>query len=302
MGQEESRFFGKPTDLRTGSPGDAVQGLEARMCVHSDVAREKYFSRLGKGLDGIKDEVKELAELVSSGELEKVPSQEGMEILEILDYVCNQKTGTLKKEYPNGTLDKDRDGLLPSHFASHRNAQEAHLEEAEVIAARLYTTFLFKYMNWPLRDEQRFHQGLPCPLPVTTYHAEKAIKKLRSLHVDEKKEVVLWRGMQSSQVTKEFMEQGGTELAFMSTTRDLGVAVRYSLSKHSLLFKIVAADFMATGADVQWLSAFPGEAEVLYPPLTYLKPTGRTDFIKVARDDGHFEICFEVVELKPTMG
>ena len=29
------------------------------------------------------------------------------------------------------------------------------------------------------------------------------------------------------------------------------------------------------GADVQWLSAFPGEAEILYPPLTYLKPTGR---------------------------
>ena len=30
------------------------------------------------------------------------------------------------------------------------------------------------------------------------------------------------------------------------------------------------------GADVQWLSAFPGEAEILYPPLTYLQPTGRS--------------------------
>ena len=30
---------------------------------------------------------------------------------------------------------------------------------------------------------------------------------------------------------------------------------------------------MSMGADVQWLSAFPDEAEFLYPPLTYLKPT-----------------------------
>ena len=32
--------------------------------------------------------------------------------------------------------------------------------------------------------------------------------------------------------------QGGTELAFMSTTKDLGVAIRYSLCAHSLIFKV----------------------------------------------------------------
>ena len=68
----------------------------------------------------------------------------------------------------------------------------------------------------------------------------------------------------------------GVELAFMSTTNDLKVAVRYCLSPHSLLFKIVASDFMSMGADVCWLSAFPDEEEMLYPPLTYLKPTGRS--------------------------
>ena len=31
---------------------------------------------------------------------------------------------------------------------------------------------------------------------------------------------------------------------------------------------------MQYGADLQWLSAFPSEAEVLYPPLSYLQPTG----------------------------
>ena len=32
---------------------------------------------------------------------------------------------------------------------------------------------------------------------------------------------------------------------------------------------------MERGADIAFLSAFPGEAEALFPPLTYLKPTGR---------------------------
>jgi len=76
--------------------------------------------------------------------------------------------------------------------------------------------------------------------------------------------------------------------------------VQYSLSGNSLLFKILAKDFMVIGADVQWLSAFPEEAEVLYPPLTYLGTTGRTEKIVVKR--GADELCFTVVEVEPTMG
>ena len=84
----------------------------------------------------------------------------------------------------------------------------------------------------------------------------------------------------------------------MSLTR--ARQVRYSLSGHSLLFKISAPSFMATGADVQWLSAFPGEAEILYPPLTYLCPTGRIEEVSVDRPDG--QSCrFTVVEVVPTL-
>ena len=94
------------------------------------------------------------------------------------------------------------------------------------------------------------------------------------------------------------MRQGGTELAFMSTTTDLRVAVRYALSRHSLLFKIVAPNFMALGAELQWLSAFPGEAEVLFPPLTFLQPTGRTDRVDAADADGN-PVTFTVIEVTP---
>jgi hypothetical protein len=31
---------------------------------------------------------------------------------------------------------------------------------------------------------------------------------------------------------------------------------------------------MSCGADIQWLSMYPEEAEVLFPPLTYLLPVG----------------------------
>jgi hypothetical protein len=80
----------------------------------------------------------------------------------------------------------------------------------------------------------------------------------------------------------------------MSTTTDLEVAVRYSLSQHSLLLKIRTKSFMQRGADLHFLSAFPAESELLYPPLTYLKPTGR-----IVRDVLAARCKFTVVEVEP---
>ena len=34
-------------------------------------------------------------------------------------------------------------------------------------------------------------------------------------------------------------------------------------------------------ADLQWLSAFPNEAEILFPPLTYMQPNGKTQVIAI---------------------
>jgi hypothetical protein len=51
---------------------------------------------------------------------------------------------------------------------------------------------------------------------------------------------------------------------------------------------MVTKSFIERGADISYLSAFPGEAEVLFPPLTYLKPTGRTE--DVATGDASFTI------------
>ena len=108
--------------------------------------------------------------------------------------------------------------------------------------------------------------------------------------------------MRNLKATDNFMEMGGTELGFMSATTQLKLAVRYALNQHKrdqdlLLFKIRVQDFMSAGAELAWLSAFPKEDEVLYPPLTFLKPTGRVDHMDF-RSDGR-QIRITVVEVVP---
>jgi hypothetical protein len=47
------------------------------------------------------------------------------------------------------------------------------------------------------------------------------------------------------------------------------------------------------GADVSWLSAFPIEEEILYPPLTFLQPTGRVETTSIDNT------MFTIVEIQP---
>jgi hypothetical protein len=80
----------------------------------------------------------------------------------------------------------------------------------------------------------------------------------------------------------------------MSTTTDIKTAVQYSLSSESLIFMIVTENALQRGASLSWLSAFPTEEEICFPPLTYLQPTGRTQVVKT---NG---MRFTVVEVKPS--
>ena len=84
----------------------------------------------------------------------------------------------------------------------------------------------------------------------------------------------------------------------MSTTTDLRVAVQYSLgaTNTALLFKLHTKSFMDRGADLSFLSAFPLEREYLYPPLTFLHPTGKTQELRVGA------MSFTVVEVEPHFG
>ena len=50
------------------------------------------------------------------------------------------------------------------------------------------------------------------------------------------------------------------------------LASRYAASSNPLLFRIKVDSPMDMGADIDWLSIYPSEQEVLYPPLSYLQP------------------------------
>ena len=272
--------------MKNGKPVAAVLGLEDRLNVNS----AKFHLLAAKGLEGIREELEELASVSSIDERN--------EILEWMCYVLDEPAS--EKEYYNGRRDKGRKSERLLDFATHENAMATGLTQPEVAALRIYTTHIYKYMNGPLRDDERYCRGEACPLPVTTHFAVQAIRKLRGLKADRIFPITLWRGMRNRAIADNFQGAGGTELAFMSTTSSLEVAVRYSLSRESLLLKFVVPDFLSVGADLQWLSAFPSEAEILFPPLTYLKPSGSTQ--KVTLQHGGEQLRFTFVEVAPILG
>ena len=66
--------------------------------------------------------------------------------------------------------------------------------------------------------------------------------------------------------------RGGVEWGFMSTTTDRRVAVQYSGRDRGrgTVFEI-AAGRVDIGADLSWVSQYPGEREFLFPPLSCLE-------------------------------
>ena len=279
-------YVGDPSDLVTGSPVDAVLGLESRMNVSSQ-RHDEYHDRLRKEVEGIRDEVIKLSK--------NLPNS--LEICAVLRFI-------LDTEGSEHIVDTKMQSAQLSDLLLHHNSKAANLTLAQVAALRLYTTLVYQFMNGPLRDNARYSQGKPCPLAATTCFATEGIKKLRALGVDLQNDRVLWRGMRNLKVTGDFMQMGGTERGFMSATTQLKLAVRYALNQHKqgqeqdlVLFKIRVPDFMSAGAKLAWLSAFPQEDEVLYPPLTFLKPTGRVDHMDFQRDGR--QIRLTVVEVVP---
>jgi hypothetical protein len=65
----------------------------------------------------------------------------------------------------------------------------------------------------------------------------------------------------------------------MSASTSKEIVAGYAQSDQPLIFRIVSDDFMSCGADVSWLSVYPAEKEILYPPLTFLKYDGTTPIL-----------------------
>ena len=78
----------------------------------------------------------------------------------------------------------------------------------------------------------------------------------------------------------------------MSTSTSKSIVANYANSEQPLIFRINSDGFMTRGADISWLSMYPEEAEILYPPLTYLKPVRKT---RIKNSKGY------IIDVKPQL-
>ena len=273
-----------------GRPDQAALGVEHYLCVDDD----ELHQQMARGVQAIRDEV-----AANGTDADK----------ECLDYLLNAEAGSSEKTFQGGLKrDCDEDGnVLPNRrgkrladFVKDPSSKLAKLNEAHVVALRYYTMGPYKTINDGLRDQTRYNQGRRHPLPVTVAFIKEALQRLRAVVGKSKEantEVVLYRGLKGMKVQGNFLQQGkgGTELAPMSTTRSLKVAMQYAASENSLLLRVFTRNFMVRGPEISFLSAFPAEEEFLFPPLTYLEPTGEVQTLRLD------EATYTVIGVKPHM-
>ena len=297
--------------LMTGMPEAAALGLAHLLRVDEF----DLFDKLGYGIKAIEDEFK----------------NHGTEDdLECLHYVLHEAAGTSTRQFANGIRDQGRSGETFQDFVNHEYSQRAKLRAPHVLALRMYTTAAYRSLNNPLRDQNR---TVAHPFAATVFFLTDGIRRLRAIGADDEQEGMkkqeekfkaggsrldpallgkdgftaskdLWRGLRNMSASADFEIHGGSEMAPMSTTPDPAIAIAYGQSSNALLFKITATSFMNRGADISYLSAFPEERELLYTPLTYLRPTGRKETIEIpigAIYDDSPPRTFTILEVEPQM-
>ena len=92
----------------------------------------------------------------------------------------------------------------------------------------------------------------------------------------------VFRGLGGMILPEEFWRvkrdgfRGGIEWGLMSTTTNKRVAMQYSgLDKQRGTVFEISVGRVDMGADLSWLSQYPGEEEILFPPLTCLEVVGQ---------------------------
>jgi len=102
--------------------------------------------------------------------------------------------------------------------------------------------------------------------------AAKALRSINDTRPQANESRPLFRGLSDMAMPDAFLQSGGTELAPMSTTFDLDIAVNYAAGgQRATVMRVHNTDWTMRGADVSFLSCFPGEEESLFPPLTFMK-------------------------------
>mmetsp|Transcript_38330 Transcript_38330/g.120666 ORF Transcript_38330/g.120666 Transcript_38330/m.120666 type:complete len:1644 (-) Transcript_38330:81-5012(-) len=159
--------------------------------------------------------------------------------------------------------------------------QSANLLPEEVLALQLYSGPMFRKYNTVLRKFPETEvKALKSNNYVTTIFCVVSgiIKLSRVSELSESR--LVFRGLKDLSLPQEFFTEdeygvrGGIEFAMMSTTRDKSVALQYVGTGTATVFEIVygAVD---RGASIGFLSQYPDEDEILFPPLSFLEVVGQ---------------------------
>jgi Ran GTPase-activating protein (RanGAP) involved in mRNA processing and transport/GTPase SAR1 family protein len=260
-----AKFNGGSRTMRMGEPVAAASGIWATLGVPEDSDR---FIRIMR--DGVGEITREFEEHGRDDD-DWLPDDSLRSDKRRFDYVATQAAAVFVQANM-ARRDAGNEGMTLNDFHKQPDARKAKLSKAHVLALRLYTSNSYGRVNEALRQGAKPH-----PFAATTYYIHNAITKLRATRADSATTVrTFWRGLDDMAVSDEFMAQGGTEMGCMSTTEDIAVAHQFAKvgqRPNPLLLKVVATSLMDCGADLGWLSMYPEEKEVLFPPLTYLRPT-----------------------------
>ena len=113
---------------------------------------------------------------------------------------------------------------------------------------------------------------------------DEGLDKLRFLKISRHEPSDLWRGLKDIIIPERFLSGGGADIAPMSTSKSLQVALRYAFRGNSAtLFRIRTRSHLERGVDISWLSCFPAEGEYLYRPITSLVPIKDEETKKVKK-------------------
>ena len=155
------------------------------------------------------------------------------------------------------------------------------ITEEEFIGARLYTGPMFQKYNARLRActmnqhmINQYQKLCGSNTYTTTLHAiNSAIVKLGKVSAA----LTVYRGVSDGALPDAFWEPnefdscGAVEYAFMSTTVDEKVAMDYANKGRTGIVFEIPMGMVDRGANFQWLSQYPHEAEVTFAPLTGLE-------------------------------